>query len=157
VAGGTTPIDGTSQPAAVGLGQPEPIFAVRDLAAAMAFYARLGFGTRRHDAGYGYAEREGLRIHLRASPELAPFSSYSEVYVQTAAVDRLHEEWQTCGLLPVSDGIGPELEAEVRRRWHAGEPVGLISRRVEDKPWRTREFSIRDLDNNQLRFGRPSG
>lgn len=44
--------------------------------------------------------------------------------------------------------------AEVRRRWEAGEPVGLMSERVEDKPWRVREFAIRDLDNNQLRFGR---
>ena len=56
--------------AAIGLRSPAPVFAVRDLDAAMAFYERLGFAVRRHDAGYGYAEREGLRIHLRASPEL---------------------------------------------------------------------------------------
>jgi hypothetical protein len=60
-------------------------------------------------------------------------------------------------LLPVAGGIGPALKAEVRRRWDAGEPVGLMSESVEDKPWGVREFSIRDPDNNQLRFGRPSG
>ena len=123
----------------------------------MAFYELLGFDVRRHDAGYGYAEREGLHIHLRASPELEPFSNYSEAYVETAEVDQLHEEWRTCGLLPVAGAIGPALKAEVRRRWDAGEPVGLMSESVEDKPWRVREFSIRDPDNNQLRFGRPSG
>ena len=143
--------------AVAGIRSPAPIFAVRDLEAAMAFYERLGFDVRRYDAGYGYAEREGLRIHLRASPELEPFGNYSEVYVETAEVDQLHEEWQTCGLLPVPGAIGPAVKAEVRRRWYAGEPVGLMSESVEDKPWRVREFSLRDPDNNQLRFGRQSG
>jgi catechol 2,3-dioxygenase-like lactoylglutathione lyase family enzyme len=141
----------------LGIGRPAPVFAVRDLEAALAFYERLGFEIRRYDAGYGYAEREGLRLHLRASPELEPFSNYAEVYVETVEVDRLHEEWLSCGLLPVPGSITPELRAEVRRRWHAGEPVGLLSGRVEDKPWRVREFSLRDPDNNQLRFGRQLG
>lgn len=90
----------------------------------MAFYERLGFGVRHYNADYGYAEREDLHLHLRASPELEPFSNYSEVYVTTAEVDALHAEWQTCGPLPVPGAIGEELKAEVRRRWHAGEPVG---------------------------------
>jgi hypothetical protein len=72
-------------------------------------------------------------------------------------VDELHEEWRACGLLPVLGATGPALKAEVRRRWDAGEPVGLMSEAVEDKPWRVREFSLRDLDNNQLRFGRQTG
>jgi len=130
---------------------------VRDLGAAMAFYERLGFDVRRYDAGYGYAEREGLRVHLRASPELEPFGNYSEVYVETTEVDQLHREWQDCGLLPVPGAIGLALKAEVRRRWEAGEPVGLMSEFVEDKPWDVREFGIRDLDNNHLRFGHPIG
>ena len=91
----------------------EPVFEVRDLEAAMAFYARLGFSVRRHDAGYGFAEREGLRIHLRASPKLEPFSNYAEAYVQTPDVDRLHEEWRDCGLLPVLGAIDASLKAEV--------------------------------------------
>jgi len=140
--------------AVVGMRCPAPIFAVRDLESAMAFYERLGFGVRRYDTEYGYAEREGLRIHLRASLDLEPFSNYSEVYVETSAVDRLHEEWGTRGLLPVPGAIGPALKAEVRRRWHAGAPVGLMSESVEDKSWGVREFSLRDPDNNHLRFER---
>jgi catechol 2,3-dioxygenase-like lactoylglutathione lyase family enzyme len=142
--------------APVGIGLPAPVFAVRDLAVAMAFYARLGFGVRHHDAAYGYAEREALRIHLRASPELDPSTNHSEVYVQADDVDRLHAEWQDCGLLPVHHGIDQGIEDEARRRREAGEPVGLISATVEDKPWGVREFSLRDPDHNQLRFGRPS-
>jgi hypothetical protein len=118
----------------VGLRSPAPVFAVRDLEAAMAFYERLGFAVRRYDAGYGYATREGLRLHLRVSPEIEPFSNYSEVYVETLEVDRLHEEWQACGLLAVPGAIGSELTTEVRRRREAGDPVGLLSQRVEDKP-----------------------
>jgi hypothetical protein len=139
----------------IGLGRAAPVFAVRDLDAAMQFYERLGFAVRRYDAGYGYAEREGLRIHLRASPELRR-PGYAEVFVDARDVDRLHQEWRECGLLPVPGGIGPELAAEVRRRWEAGDPVGLLSERVEDKPWGVREFGVRDLDNNHIRFGRPS-
>jgi len=140
--------------AVVGIGRTAPVFAVRDLPTAMTFYERLGFDVRRYDAGYGYAEREGLRIHLRASPEIEPFSTHVEVYVETADVDQLHGEWRTCGLLAVSSGIGPAMKAEVRRRWDAGHPVGLMSEFVEDKPWGVREFSLHDPDNNRLRFGR---
>ena len=133
----------------------EPVFHVRDVEAALAFYARLGFAVRRHDAGYGFAEREGVRLHLRASPEIEPFANYAEVYVQTPDPDLLHEEWSACGLLPVPGAIDASLRAEVERRWHAGERVGLMSEAVEDKPWGVREFGIRDLDNNHLRLGRP--
>jgi len=148
--------NGNRTRAVIGLRSPAPVFPVHDIEAAMAFYHRLGFDVRRYDSGYGYAEREGLRLHLRASPEIDPFSGYSEVYVHTTEVDQLHEEWRALDLLPVRSVIGPELRAQVRRRWEAREPVGLISEFVEDKPWGIREFSIRDLDNNQIRFGRPT-
>lgn len=121
----------------------------------MAFYERLGFAVRHFDAGYGFAERDGLRLHLRASPELTQPGS-AEVYVHTPDVDGLHEEWRGLGLVVVPGVISPELRTDVRRRWEAGDPVGLLSESVEDKPWGVREFGLRDLDNNQLRFGRPS-
>ena len=138
---------------AVGLGRVAPIFPVRDLEASEAFYERLGFATRRHDDGYGYAERERLRIHLRRSPELDPFANPCSAFVATGAVDDLHAEWLACDLWLVRT-ITPELAAEARERWARGEPVGRMSEVVEDKPWGVREFALLDLDNNQLRFGR---
>src|SRR4051812_38811225 len=42
-----------------------PIFPVRDLDRALAFYARLGFGVRRYaGGGYGYVARDGVELHL---------------------------------------------------------------------------------------------
>ena len=140
-------------PREVGLGHPAPIFPVRDLDAAAGFYARLGFRIRRHDDGYGSAERERLLIHLQRSPELDPFENLSASYVETAAVDELHAEWLELGLWLVQT-ITPEIDAEARRRWARGEPVGRMNERVEDKPWGVRQFDLLDLDNNQLRFGR---
>src|SRR5690242_1635825 len=127
------------------LGRVEPIFPVRDLEASEAFYGRLGFATRRHDDGYGYAERDRVRIHLRLSPELDPFANLCSAYVDAPAVDELHAEWLGCGLWLVRT-ITPELAAEARERWARGEPVGRMSEAVEDKPWGVREFALLDLD-----------
>jgi catechol 2,3-dioxygenase-like lactoylglutathione lyase family enzyme len=80
----------------------------------------------------------------------------SAAYVDTAAVDDLHAGWIDLGLWVVPTVSGPDLEAQARRRWAAGEPVGRITETVEDKPWGVREFALLDLDNNQLRFGQPA-
>ena len=43
-----------------------PIFPVRDLDAALAFYQRLGFAVRPYfGGGYGFASRDGIALHLR--------------------------------------------------------------------------------------------
>src|SRR5438105_15847148 len=75
----------------VGIGCPAPIFPVRDLDAAQAFYARLGFRVWKHDEGYGYAQREGLKIHLRWE-DVDPHAGGGSVYVETSEADRLHVE-----------------------------------------------------------------
>ena len=138
----------------VGLGCPAPIFEVRDLDRSLEFYAGLGFRVWRYDDGYGYAQREGLKLHLRRSPEIDPFTNHSALYVETAEVDALHDEWLDRGLWLLSAGITPEIDAEARQRWARGEAVGRMSATVDDKPWSVREFALLDLDNNQLRFGR---
>ena len=144
----------SSLQAECGIRAATPVFRVLRLDAAMRFYERLGFELRPYDAGYAYAQREGLRIHLRASPEHDPFSSYSEIYVETAAVDDLHAEWRALDLIPVRTIVTPDIRAELRRRLAVDDRIGLISDRVRDQPWGAREFSVRDVDNNQLRFGR---
>src|SRR3954465_9582048 len=46
-----------------------PIFGVRDVTAALAYYETLGFRTRSYDGAiYGFATREGIEFHLGSVP-----------------------------------------------------------------------------------------
>jgi predicted enzyme related to lactoylglutathione lyase len=106
-----------------------PIFGVRDVPAALAFYARLGFATRGYegDAEYGFATFEGLELHLGGPPherELAPASAYLFV----ADADELAARWAASGV-------------DVRP------PV--------DTPWGQHEGVLIDIDGNIIRFGSP--
>jgi catechol 2,3-dioxygenase-like lactoylglutathione lyase family enzyme len=124
------------------LRRPAPIFPVRDLAASLEFYRRLGFRTDTYDEGYGFARRERLHLHLRVVPGLDPLANQAGVYVEAATVDALYAEWLGAGLHVVS--------AEPRV---AEDRAGRITDSVETKPWGVREFMILDPDNNRLRFG----
>jgi DNA-binding MarR family transcriptional regulator len=108
------------------LRQFSPIFPVRDLAAALAHYAKLGFRTFADDGGgdYGFANRDGLSIHLALEPEHDPASTY--LYVRDA--DALFEEWSQPGL-------------------------GGLTRPVNLMPYGLREGSHVDPDGNEIRFG----
>jgi hypothetical protein len=73
-----------------------PIFAVRDLDAAIAHYQRLGFSTRTsRGGGYGYASRDGVEIHLGLVPNGDPQVGSAYLFVEDA--DALAEEWRTAG------------------------------------------------------------
>jgi DNA-binding MarR family transcriptional regulator len=124
---------------ATGAGKPRParqlrrfcpIFAVRDVAAALAHYATLGFKTSTYEEGadYGFANREGVGLHLgRADPGNAtnePASAY--LYVRDAAA--LSQEWSRPG---------------IAGHTHAAEPT----------PWGMLEGSHTDPDGNVIRFG----
>jgi DNA-binding MarR family transcriptional regulator/catechol 2,3-dioxygenase-like lactoylglutathione lyase family enzyme len=117
-----------------------PIFGVRDLRAALAHYAALGFRTLADSGGdqYGFANRDGVGLHLAADPgrpahaghpahDGVPGSAY--LYVRDA--DALYEEW-------TRPGIGGHT--------HAPEPT----------PYGLREGSHTDPDGNLIRFGSPS-
>jgi len=103
-----------------------PIFAVRDL---MAHYRRLGFVTRAYQGGgYGYADRDGIEIHLGvvSVPNVPPGSAYLWV----ADADQLATEWRSAGV----EVQGPE-----------------------DTEWGQHEGAIVDPDGNVLLFGSPIG
>jgi DNA-binding MarR family transcriptional regulator len=106
--------------------QFSPIFPVRDMAAALAHYATLGFQTFPYEGGdgYGFANRDGLSIHLALEAAHDPASAY--LYVRDA--DALFEEWS-------QPGIGGLTR-----------PVGLM-------PYGLREGSHIDPDGNEIRFG----
>jgi DNA-binding MarR family transcriptional regulator len=108
-----------------------PIFPVRDLAAALAHYATLGFRTFPYEDGddYGFANRDGVGVHLAADPghdRQQPGSAY--LYVRDAAA--LYEEWSKPGIAGHN---------------HPAEPT----------PYGMREGSHTDPDGNLIRFGSP--
>ena len=108
-----------------------PIFPVRDLGAALAHYTALGFGTETPDDGaeYGFANRDGVELHLAADPghdTTHPGSAY--LYVRDA--EALYEEWNRPG---------------IAGHTHPAEPT----------PYQLLEGSHVDPDGNLIRFGSP--
>jgi DNA-binding MarR family transcriptional regulator len=106
-----------------------PIFPVRDLGAALAHYAALGFDTLAYDGGdeYGFANRDGTGLHLAVSAEHEG-SGATYLYVRDA--DALYQEWTRPG---------------IRGHTHPVEPT----------PYKLREGSHVDPDGNLIRFGSP--
>jgi Glyoxalase/Bleomycin resistance protein/Dioxygenase superfamily len=108
-----------------------PIFPVSDLRAALAHYRTLGFKTFAYEEGadYGFANRDGVGLHLEAHAGHArhrPASAY--LNVRDAAA--LYEEWSRPG---------------VAGHTHPAEPT----------PWGMLEGSHTDPDGNLIRFGSP--
>ena len=108
-----------------------PIFPVRDLGAALAHYAALGFDTLADgdSDSYGFATRQGTGLHLavgRGHEPLHPGSAY--LYVSDA--DAVYEEWSRPGIGGHTMPVGPT-------------------------PYEMREGSHTDPDGNLIRFGSP--
>jgi catechol 2,3-dioxygenase-like lactoylglutathione lyase family enzyme len=103
-----------------------PIFPVRDLAAALAHYRRLGFETRAYEGGgYGFVTLDEVEIHLGVGGELAaPAAAY--LFVEDA--DEMARQWRAAG----ADVRGPE-----------------------DTEWGQHEGVHIDPDGNVIRFGSP--
>lgn len=134
---------------AAGLGSPRdtrrsrqlrrfcPIFPVRDVAAALAHYAALGFETESYDAGYGFASRDGVELHLSEYHDDRGHEhdehdhhehEVGRAFLFVRDADKLYQEWTRPG-------------------------IGGQTREVELKPWKVREGSHSDPDGNVIRFG----
>jgi DNA-binding MarR family transcriptional regulator len=112
--------------------QFSPIFPVRDLAAALAHYAALGFDTFPYEDGdgYGFADREGTGLHLTADPGHDTAHSHASAYLYVRDADALYTEWSR-------PGIG-------------GQTLPVCS-----TPYQLREGAHVDPDGNLIRFGSP--
>ena len=109
-----------------------PIFPVRDLAAALAHYAALGFDASAYADGgeYGFADRDGTGLHLAADPGHDPARARAAAYLYVRDADALYEEWSRPG-------------------------IGGHTHPVRPTPYRLREGSHTDPDGNLIRFGSP--
>jgi predicted enzyme related to lactoylglutathione lyase len=105
-----------------------PIFPVRDVGVALAFYARLGFDVRTYGDGdeYGFASRDGMEIHVGRVPAEKRHPAAAYLYVGDA--DALAAEWRAAG----------------------GEVHGPV-----DTEWGQHEGALVDPDGNVIRFGSP--
>ncbi|MCU0854265.1 MAG: VOC family protein [Rhodobacteraceae bacterium] len=109
-----------------------PILPCREVAAAEAFWLRLGFATEYRDDDYLLIRREGAEVHFWRNPALDPALNDAGAYLRASDVDALDREWGALGL----PGAGiPRLV------------------RVEDKPWGMRELALVDPDGNLIRAG----
>jgi catechol 2,3-dioxygenase-like lactoylglutathione lyase family enzyme len=111
-----------------------PVFAVRDLSAALAHYRRLGFSVEEHkgDGAYGFARRDNALLHLAVVPEVDPLTNAGCAYLYVDDADLLHADWA---------------DASVDGRLVA--PV--------DTDYGLREGAHVDPDGNLIRFGSPMG
>jgi Ser/Thr protein kinase RdoA (MazF antagonist) len=109
-----------------------PIFPVADLQRALAHYGSLGFATFAYEGGddYGFAERDGVGLHLAAAADRQPQADGGEAYLYVEDADALFEEWGRPGI--------------------AGK-----TRLPGDTPYQLREGSHVDPDGNLIRFGSP--
>ena len=114
-----------------------PILPVKDVRAALARYARLGFTPRVYmDPGpdqpliYGFLHRDQVHLHLALTTNLDEHANTSAVYLYVDDPDALYREWSVAG------------------------PEGCLEP-PEDRDWGMREMTYVDPDGNLLRIGRP--
>lgn len=77
-----------------------PVLPVRELAAALDRYRRLGFAVREYEgeAAYAFADRDGVSLHLSEWDELDPQRSGVVVYYYVSDADAVHAEWTAAGV-----------------------------------------------------------
>jgi catechol 2,3-dioxygenase-like lactoylglutathione lyase family enzyme len=109
-----------------------PKLPMRDKEATKAFYAALGFtplGNRDIFPDYLMLCKDDIEIHFFLFPDLNPEQNDGQVYIRVTDIDQIYQN---------------VLQQKLRM------PVGV---RLEDKPWKQREFSLLDPDTNLLTFG----
>ena len=109
-----------------------PKLPMRDKASTRDFYLnKLGFqefGNADYD-GYLMAQKDNIQIHFFEFKELDPKENYGQVYIRTDNID----EWYQLAL---------NKKLTMPEAGH-----------LQIKPWRQKEFSLLDSDNNLITFG----
>jgi catechol 2,3-dioxygenase-like lactoylglutathione lyase family enzyme len=109
-----------------------PKLPMRDKTATKDFYInKLGFqefGSADFE-GYLMIQKDCVQIHFFEYNELDPKENYGQVYIRTDDIDKFYRSMI-------------EQEISIHPNGH-----------LEIKPWRQKEFSLLDPDNNLLTFG----
>lgn len=109
-----------------------PKLPMRDKSATKDYYInQLGFsevGTNEYDE-YLMVKKDKVEIHFFKFTELDPKENYGQVYIRTDDIEQLYKE--------------------LNDRQVSIHPNGPL----QTKPWRQKEFSLLDPDNNLLTFG----
>ena len=109
-----------------------PKLPMRDKTVTMNYYVnKLGFqeyGSADFD-GYLMLQKDNIQIHFFEFKDIDPKENYGQVYIRTNDIDKLYQS-----LIDKRTSIHPNGQLEI-------------------KPWRQKEFSLLDPDNNLLTFG----
>lgn len=109
-----------------------PKLPMRDKAITRDFYLnKLGFeefGSADYD-GYLMVQKDNIQIHFFEFKELDPKENYGQVYIRTDNID----EWYK---------LAVDKKLTMPEAGH-----------LQLKPWKQKEFSLLDPDNNLLTFG----
>jgi hypothetical protein len=109
-----------------------PKLPMRDKIATREFYINKldfqEFGSVDFD-GYLMLKKDNIQIHFFEFKELDPKENYGQVYIRTNDIDKFYQS-----LLDKNTALHPNGHLEI-------------------KPWKQKEFSILDPDNNLLTFG----
>ena len=108
-----------------------PKLPMRDKARTKEFYIdKLGFQQFGSDYDeYLMIQKDNVQIHFFEFKELDPKENYGQVYIRTNDIEKLY---------------GSMLDKKIDIH-----PAGDL----QTKPWRQKEFSLLDPDNNLLTFG----
>lgn len=112
-----------------------PKLPMRDKEATRDFYLnKLGFQEFGSDYdGYLMVQKDDIQIHFFEFKELDPRENYGQVYIRTNDIDTWYQMALTKKINMPAAG------------------------HLQSKPWRQKEFSLLDPDNNLLTFGQPLG
>src|SRR6476659_9087362 len=109
-----------------------PKLPMRDKAATKEFYLKkLGFqqfGSADYDE-YLMVQKDNIQIHFFEFKELNPAENYGQVYIRTDEIEKLYQS-------------ALDKKINMPKAGH-----------LQNKPWRQKEVSLLDPDNNLLTFG----
>lgn len=100
-----------------------PRLGVYDMEQALAFYRQLGFQTSLYDEHFGFAERDGVTLHLQYFSEL--LEGHAVCWIEVTNSEVLYQQYL---------------------------PTGAVCSPLAARPWGFKEFCIRDPFGNLILF-----